>query len=310
MKKYVLSAVVTSLLVVPSVYAMDGGAAPAVEVEVPMIEVEVATVDVSTLDITHVICIDPVVEVDPSIPIEPLDPIDPAIAVDPSGVDIKVDGEHAVCEFPEHQIPVDENGDPKVFYCFGGMAGGELPSNTDGSLENQESIDGQGDVVRNTMDLASQSGVDVQLQSFDNIHPNFRNLMTDRGAGSLAASAAVDTNSPNPQLLNDEQREAVRGLRVDEESAKPRTGLGKLFSKFRKSPKSEVTLASATTTDKSLTSKLAEVDRMRDTALRIGDQKMLVQADQVERSLRAKASKVTTRKVASGKVAPVSTRTR
>ena len=64
MKKYVLSAVVTSLLV-PWAYAMDGGAAPAVEVEVevPAVETpaveevavdvgEVAPVDVTTLEVS------------------------------------------------------------------------------------------------------------------------------------------------------------------------------------------------------------------------------------------------------------------
>ncbi len=166
--------------------------------------------------------------------------------------------------------PVDDNGEPVVFQTFG-------------------NVDGGGEVEATSLD-------DAPIRSHGEIQPNFRGGITDRGAEALAASASAvvstdDSDAPNAQMLNDEQRGAVRGLRSDEESAKPRAGLGKLMAKFRK-PKSEVTMASGTA-DLALSSKLAEVDRMRDTALRTGDQKALAKADKLEKELRAKSGKVT-----------------
>jgi|GEM_PF-6200826 len=358
MKKYVLSAVVTGLLVVPSVYAMDGGAAPAVEIEVPAVEVEVVTddvaVDIGAIDEVKLDAVDAVVEVE--VQIETVDVSDdsgirflgaPESIDDVEGgavEDISVTGDDDAVRFKHFDVleasPVDEvdpnfvdsgaesgttfddNGhpiqvcnlgsiadgeltlecpvaaegeaaNPVLMYSFGGRAGGDLPPNTED---------------QNSVDLASQSGVGVEaqdnsnevlLRSHDNIQPNFRGGLTERGGESLAAAsgAAGDSDAPNPQLLNDEQRGAVRGLRSEKESSKPRSGMGKLFSKFRK-PKSEVILASATTTDKALSSKLAEIDRMRDTALRTGDQKALAKADKLEQALRAqsgKAMKIPTR---------------
>lgn len=349
MKKYVLSAVVTGLLVVPSAYAMDGGAAPAVEIEVPAVEVEVTTedvaVDTGAVDDVKLDAVDAVVEVEVQIESVEVgddseirflgDPesVDGAVVdeVDPNAIDLGTDGGITfddegnpiqVCyisvmadggeclEGPvviedgavdpalfdlasQSGTPVDENGEPVVMYTFGASEGGELPLAAAGPVEG-EAVD------PNAEELAAQSGVvndaegnsnEVPLRSLDNIQPNFRGGVTDRGHEALAASSTGDeSDAPHPQLLNDEQRVAVRGLRTEEESAKPRSGLGKLFSKFRK-PKSEVTLASATTTDKAFSAKLAEIDRMRDTALRIGDQKALAKADKAEKTLRAQAGK-------------------
>ena len=191
-------------------------------------------------------------------------------AVDPNLVDLT----------SESGSPVDENGRPVILYSFGNLDGGELPQSAP--------VEGNVEVT---------AAEDSPIRTHGDIQPNFRGGITDRGAEALAASASVvvlndDTDAPNPQLLNDEQRGAVRGLRADAESAKPRSGMSKLLSKFRK-PKAEVTLASATTTDKTLSAKLAEVDRMRDTALRTGDQKMLAKADKLEQELRAKSGQAT-----------------
>ncbi len=370
MKKYVLSAVVAGLLV-PMAYAMDGGAAPAVEVEVPAVDVEVeVAVDPQPVDESPVV--DPVAIED--VPVETVEVVvetdhirflgppeqapgvEDTVSVEhftelPEGAvekEIVVDGEVTLTEVEllnlasQSGIAVDDNGEPIVVCHFGGVF-------RDGVDENGEPVPvctlepvGGGAVDPNLVDLASESGTPVDenghpvvLYSFGNldggelpqsapvegnvngevtavedspirthgdIQPNFRGGIADRGAEALAASASIvvsndDTDATNPQLLNDEQRGAVRGLRSDAEPAKPRSGMSKLLSKFRK-PKAEVTLASATTTDKALSSKLAEVDRMRDTALRTGDQKMLAKADKLEKELRAKsgqAAKIPTR---------------
>ena len=310
MKKYVLSAVVAGLFV-PMAYAMDGGAAPAVEVEVPAVDVEVeVAVDPQPVDESPVV--DPVAIED--VPVETVEVVvetdhirflgppeqapgvEDTVSVEhftelPEGAvekEIVVDGEVTLTEAElidlasQSGTPVDESGNPVVFFSFGNADGGELPQSAP--------VEGSGEVEVTAVE-------DSHIRTHGDIQPNFRGGIADRGAEALAASASIvvsndDTDATNPQLLNDEQRGAVRGLRSDAEPAKPRSGMSKLLSKFRK-PKAEVTLASATTTDKALSSKLAEVDRMRDTALRTGDQKMLAKADKLEQELRAKAGKVT-----------------
>ena len=309
MKKYVLSAVVAGLFV-PMAYAMDGGAAPVVDVEVPTVEVEVdvavepqpvevsPVVDPVAIEDVQVEAIEITVETDH---IRFLGPPEPAPGVE-DGVTVEISADLAE-EAVEKEIitegdvtlteaelvdlasqsggPVDENGSPVVLYSFSNLEGGELPQSTP--------VEGGGGAVE-----------DSSLRSLNNIQPNFRGGIADHGTDALAASAslvapsddAFETDATHPQLLNDEQRGAVRGLRTEAEPVKSRSGLSKLLSKLRK-PKSDVTLASATTTDKALSSKLAEVDRMRDTALRTGDQKMLAKADKLEQELRAKAGKAT-----------------
>lgn len=318
MKKYVLSAVVAGLLV-PMAYAMDGGAAPAVDVEVPTVEVEVeVAVDQQPVDESPVV--DPVAIED--VPVETVEvlvetdqirflgPPEQAPGVEDGETvqiciemvdgtvekEIIAEGEVTLTEAELFDLasqsggPVDENGSPVVLYSFGNVDGGELPQSAP--------VEGNGEVEVTAVETTAVE--DSPLRSLDNIQPNFRGGITDRGAEALAASASIvvpnddayESDAPNPQMLNDEQRGAVRGLRTEAEPAKPRSGMSKLLSKFRK-PKAEVTLASATTTDKALSSKLAEVDRMRDTALRTGDQKMLAKADKLEQELRAKAGKAT-----------------
>ena len=222
-------------------------------------------------------------------------------AVDPNLVDLAsqsglaVDGNDKSVETEvidlsfqgEGSNEVDADGNPVIYY-FATASTGELPQNAPAG--------GSGEVEETAVEPTAIEDSPVRSLSGD-IQPNFRGGITDRGAEALAASSVGALANPEApaetQLLNDEQRGAVRGLRSDEEPVKPRSGMSKLLSKFRK-PKSEVTLASATTTtDKALSSKLAEVDRMRDTALRTGDQKMLAKADKLEKELRAKSGKVT-----------------
>ena len=327
MKKYVLSAVVTSLFV-PMAYAMDG-AAPAVEVEVPAVEITA----VEDLPVDDAVIEPIVVEA-----VDVLEDVDVGVRTLEVQVEVDVELKPEVCPGIDEAVlvgpPVDENGEPIEVNHFGGMLDkGEV---FDENGVPVESIGGtfdslgliyhpvEGEAVDpNMIDLASQSGIklgdtgepvvfqtfgngggeaevtsvdDAPIRSHGEIQPNFRGGITDRGAEALAASSSAvvatdDSDTPNAQLLNDEQRGAVRGLRSEEESAKPRAGLGKLMAKFRK-PKSHVTLASGTA-DLALSSKLAEVDRMRDTALRTGDQKALAKADKLEKELRAKSGKVT-----------------
>ncbi len=186
---------------------------------------------------------------------------------------------------------VDDNGNPAVF-DFAPATRGDLPQNAP--------VGGGGAVEATAVEDSPVRSLHSEIQ------PHYRSAITERGPAALAASASglladTDTNanasaSPStdaPQLLNDEQRGAVRGLRSDEEPVKPRSGMSRLLSKFRK-PKSEVIQASASaTTDTVLSSKLAEVDRLRDTALRTGDQKMLAKADKLEQELRAKSGQAT-----------------
>lgn len=249
-----------------------------------------------------------------------LAPVDlPEGAVEKITTDEMVEGE------PE--IAVCFEGDPSLMFRSGvavgeggeGVEGGEPIMYMFGAPVEGEPVAVEGgEVDPNLVDLASQSGVaidnlgegEVEVTAVEDtptrggdgeIQPHFRNFTAGPVGGGdvelMAASSggavASASDLADPQLLNDEQRGAVRGLRSEaEESTKTRSGLGKFMAKFRK-PKSEVTQASATVTDKSLSSKLAEIDRMRDTALRTGDQKALAKADKLEKELRAKAGTAT-----------------
>jgi hypothetical protein len=329
MKKCVLSAAVLGLLV-PAIYAMDGAAEPAVEIEVPAVETQVET------------------EVEVTIASEEV-PVD-ELKVDVEAVEVEAvplfEREHilvekdgvAVCELAPVDLPEGAvvEGEPEIAVCFEGdpslmfrsgvaveggegVVGGEPIMYMFGApIEGAPVTAEGGEVDPNLVDLASQSGVaidnlgegEVSVTAIEDsptrggdgeIQPHFRSLTAGPVGGGdvelMAASSggavASASDLADPQLLNDEQRGAVRGLRSEaEEPAKTRSGLGKIMAKFRK-PKSEVTQASATVTDKSMSSKLAEIDRMRDTALRTGDQKALAKADKLEKELRAKAGTAT-----------------
>lgn len=351
MKKCVLSAAVLGLLV-PAIYAMDGAAEPAVEIEVPAVETQVEAEVEVTVASEEV----PVEEV--KVDVEAVEvEIDPAVTfLAVEGVEGEVP-EVAVCEIlPVEKITTDEMleictlevavegepvecepvliecfvGDPSLMFRSGvavgeggeGIEGGEPVMFMFGApVECVEPVAVEEEAVDpNLVDLASQSGVsidnlsevegEVTVTAIEDsptrggdgeIQPHFRNFTAgpvDGGAPELLAASsggvtASASDLADPQLLNDEQRGAVRGLRSEaEEPAKTRSGLGKIMAKFRK-PKSEVTQASATVMDKSMSSKLAEIDRMRDTALRTGDQKALAKADKLEKELRAKAGTAT-----------------
>lgn len=237
-----------------------------------------------------------------------------------------VEGEAIDPRIFQSGLPLDENGEPVAFQTFGGgveggegtgevpvyyfMRGGELPQlGAPGEFVEGETVD------PNLVDLASQSGVafgdgsgevttgemttgdEVLVRNNGEIQPHFRSLSAAPagGGGDEALMSATGGNTDptadaEPQLLNDEQRGSVRGLRSEEAvtDAKPRNGISKLMAKFRK-PKAEVTQASHTEVDKTQAGQLAQVDRMRDTALRTGDQKMLTKADALEKQIRAKA---------------------
>ncbi len=237
-----------------------------------------------------------------------------------------VEGEAIDPRIFQSGLPLDENGEPVAFQTFGGgveggegtgevpvyyfMRGGELPQlGAPGEFVEGETVD------PNLVDLASQSGVafgdgsgevttgemttgdEVLVRNNGEIQPHFRSLSAAPagGGGDEALMSATGGNTDptadaEPQLLKDEQRGSVRGLRSEEAvtDAKPRNGISKLMAKFRK-PKAEVTQASHTEVDKTQAGQLAQVDRMRDTALRTGDQKMLTKADALEKQIRAKA---------------------
>ena len=316
MKKCVLSAAVLGLLV-PAIYAMDGAAEPAVEIEVPAVETQVEAEVEVTVASEEV----PVEEVAVDVEVE----IGPAVTfLTAEGVEGEVP-EVAVCDIlPVEKITTDEVVEFRTMEIIGeggdGVEGGEPIMYMFGApVEGGEPVAVEGEAVDpNLVDLASQSGVailgggegEVVVTAIEDsptrggdgeIQPHFRNFSAGPTGGGdvelMAASSGGMTASASdladPQLLNDEQRGAVRGLRSEaEEPAKTRSGLGKFMAKFRK-PKSEVTQASATVTDKSMSSKLAEIDRMRDTALRTGDQKALAKADKLEKELRAKAGTAT-----------------
>lgn len=293
------------------------------EVEVPAVEAgtdEVQPVDVGgeevklEVAVCDLLPVDPVVEVDGTVEKVTTDEMVEFRTMEVEG-EVNADGPKVVACFGDDPNLVDlasqsgiaegdGTGEPvhPIFYSFGAPAG---------AVDDAQPVEG-GAVDPNVVDLAAQSGVAVDDPAITarggdgEIQPYYRSLSGDGeqvhvmnfAAGGLAPGAADNaapvsaSNLAEPQLLNDEQRGAVRGLRSEEESTKSRSGLGKFMAKFRK-PKSEVTQASATVTDKSLSSKLAEVDRMRDTALRTGDQKALAKADKLEKELRAKAGTAT-----------------
>jgi len=322
MKKCVLSAAVLAMLV-PAVYAMDGAAEPVVEVEVPAVETQVE------VEVTVTAEEAPVEGEVPEVAICELQPAElPEGAVEKGVVDGTV--EIAVCFAPDGEIDPntvdlvekgeinDEPAHP-IMYMFG--APGVAVDDTQPS---------EGEAVDpNVVDLASQSGIALEARGGEGeIQPNFRNLDNGNGeqihvmnfaGGALNASLGSDNaaNLAAPQLLNDEQRGSLHVVRNDDrvnaeasvngsvkadsahhESTHRTSGLGKFMAKFR-TPKSEVIQASAATTasvhasaktDKVLAGKLAEVDRMRDTALRTGDRQALAKADKLEKELRAKAT--------------------
>lgn len=346
MKKCVLSAAVLGLLV-PAIYAMDGAAEPAVEIEVPAVETQVEAeveVTVASEEVpVEEVAVDVEVEIGPAVTFLPVEGVEgevPEVAICDIHPVEKITTDEMV-EFRTLEVTVDGEtveGEPEIAVCFegdpslmfrSGVAVGEGGEGVEGGepimfmfgapVEGGEPVAVEGEAVDpNLVDLASQSGVaidnlgegEVVVTAIEDsptrggdgeIQPHFRSLTSAPTGGSdvelMAASTGGVTASASdladPQLLNDEQRGAVRGLRSEaEESTKTRSGLGKFMAKFRK-PKSEVTQASATVTDKSMSSKLAEIDRMRDTALRTGDQKALAKADKLEKELRAKAGTAT-----------------
>lgn len=356
MKKCVLSAAVLGLLV-PAIYAMDGAAEPAVEIEVPAVETQVEAeveVTVASEEVpVEEVAVDVEVEIGPAVTFLPVEGVEgevPEVAICDIHPVEKITTDEMV-EFRTLEVTVDGEtveGEPEIAVCFegdpslmfrSGVAVGEGGEGVEGGepimfmfgapVEGGEPVAVEGEAVDpNLVDLASQSGVaidnlgegEVVVTAIEDsptrggdgeIQPHFRSLTSapDGGdqvpvnnfAGGLSGGIESQSGAPvasasdlaDPQLLNDEQRGAVRGLRSEaEESTKTRSGLGKFMAKFRKS-KSEVTQASATVTDKSMSSKLAEIDRMRDTALRTGDQKALAKADKLEKELRAKAGTAT-----------------
>lgn len=295
--------------------------------EVPVDEVKV---EVEAVEVNDVVTFLPVEGVEGEVPevavcdIHPVEKITTDEMVEYRTLEVAVEGEPVEGE-PE--IAVCFEGDPSLMFRTGvavgeggeGIEGGEPIMYMFGAPVEGEPVAVEGgEVDPNLVDLASQSGIaidnlgegevtvtaveDTPTRGGDGeIQPHFRNFTAGPVGGGdvelMAASSggavASASDLADPQLLNDEQRGAVRGLRSEaEESTKTRSGLGKFMAKFRK-PKSEVTQASATVTDKSLSSKLAEIDRMRDTALRTGDQKALAKADKLEKELRAKAGTAT-----------------
>jgi hypothetical protein len=298
--------------------------------EVPADEVKV---EVEAVEVNDVVTFLPVEGEVPEVAICDIHPVDlPEGAVEKITTDemVTVEGEPeiAVCFEGDPSlmfrsgVAVGEGGEgveggEPIMYMFGAPVEG-VPETAQG-----------GEVDPKLVDLASQSGVafdnhgegEVTVTAIEDsptrggegeIQPYYRSLtgsldgggepiVVNNFAGGLSGGIESQSGAPlttasdlaDPQLLNDEQRGAVRGLRSEaEESTKTRSGLGKFMAKFRK-PKSEVTQASATVTDKSMSSKLAEIDRMRDTALRTGDQKALAKADKLEKELRAKAGTAT-----------------
>jgi len=300
--------------------------------EVPAEEVKVDVEAVEVNDVVTFLPVEGVEGEVPEVAICDIHPVEKITTdemVEFRTLEVAVDGEPVEGE-PE--IAVCYEGDPSLMFRSG-VAVGEGGEGVEGEpimymfgapVEGGEPVAVEGEAVDpNLVDLASQSGIAIDDKAIDGevtvtaiedsptrggdgeIQPHFRSLSGDgeqvhvmNFAGGLAPGAADNTapvsasNLADPQLLNDEQRGAVRGLRSEEESTKSRSGLGKFMAKFRK-PKSEVTQASATVTDKSMSSKLAEIDRMRDTALRTGDQKALAKADKLEKELRAKAGTAT-----------------
>ncbi len=259
MKKCVLSAAVLGLLV-PAIYAMDGAAEPAVEIEVPAVETQVEAEVEVTVASEEVPAEEVAVEVEPLVEFE-------RVIVEHDGV--------AVCELePVEKITTDEmvEGEPEIAVCFegdpslmfrSGVAVGEGGEGVEGGepimymfgapVEGGEPVAVEGEAVDpNLVDLASQSGVaidnlgggegEVVVTAIEDsptrggdgeIQPHFRNFSAGPVGGGdvelMAASSGGVTASASdladPQLLNDEQRGAVRGLRSEaEEPAKTRSG--------------------------------------------------------------------------------------
>ena len=282
MKKLLLSAVVTSLFV-PMAYAMDHGAAPAIEVELPAVAepaVDAVPVDLVPVDFVLEPPVgggdDAQLDLPKDLPV-PGDDFDPGMT--------QRDG---------HGIFSVDPDDPSVVICyFGGVVTEELDENGEPivaceDFPGHQPVDGE-DSDPVAWSLMSLSGV-----SDDGDSPirAFSSGVAHRGAEAHSASSAGGgDDAPNPQQLGDEQRGAVRPLRTDSEPAQPQHGVGKFLAKFH-APQPEVTQVSATTTDHALPAKRADIDRMRDTALRTGDQKLLTKADKLEQELRAKPSRM------------------
>lgn len=338
MKKFVLSAVITGLLG-PLAYAMDGGAAPAVEVELPavvdvpveidlpaVVELPAVEVDIPAID-TPVVDTPAVDEVEipefVALPCEREFPCrehgNPEVSFCPVGLGFgreganpfDKNGDTVECfQLVIHEMPLDdngllidedvdpdsedENGDSVMFYSFSSAAGGELPSQAYRGL-NHSSED-----PSEAADNRSEEGTAIRNLMSSGLLPNFRGGVSEREPELPAARSQGDAHAAAPQLVNAGQRgaersaehRAERSLRAGEESAAPRSGIGRLFAKFHRS-ELEVTQASAIATDTALSSQLAGIDRLRDTALRTGDQKLLARADKLEQELRAKSGQGT-----------------
>ena len=318
MNKSVLSVVVTGLLV-PMVQAMDGG--PPVEVELPEVAVPHVEVELPTVEVEL-----PTVEVELPAVVELPEVADQAVenAGDPVPVELPIDSEFSGPENENavgHRFlnslglggPFAERGRPDA---LADEPGTPLPVEALADAEHPVIYSAFSAAAENRSEAAdNRPEVGASIREFlgGGLLPNFRGGVAERGPEiPVDRSALEETPAAIPLLINNGQRgaersaehraerslqrgdehRAERSVRSGEESDRPRTAIGRFFSRTRPS-ESEVTPASAIATDTALSSQLAGIDRLRDTALRTGDQKLLDKADRLEQELRAKSGHVT-----------------
>ena len=295
MKKFVLSAVITGLLG-PLACAMDGGGAPPVEVELPEVaapaaEAAVLGVEVPEVEVPEVEFVGDPIEVDL--------PVDSGFPAPEHGNAV----EHVPPEGPglggEITQQIGESGKPDSVGVVP-EARLRLVDGDDDSPQIYSALSSSTEIQPQAAEQRSDVGTSIREMLGGGLLPNFRSGVTDRGPEIPAARSVGEAHAANPQRINEGQRgaersaehRAERSLRSDDESTAPRSGIGRFFAKFHR-PESEVTPASAPGIDKALTSQLAGIDRLRDTALRSGDQKLLAKADKLEQELRARSGQGT-----------------
>jgi hypothetical protein len=121
----------------------------------------------------------------------------------------------------------------------------------------------------------------LQSRGGDEIAPNQRNLEMMSATGGVA----VDQTSRGSLQLADEQRGQVRFFHDGAEKSKQPGFFAKLMGK--KAPRA----MPVSQTDRTYAKELAEIDGMRDKAVRTGDRALLAQADQKEAKLKAARTK-------------------
>lgn len=132
----------------------------------------------------------------------------------------------------------------------------------------------------------------IQHEPGENLRGNDQELMMNTMALGLPGLGDNRINL-NAFGLFGEHRDSMRLAREGQTVTTRKVGLLHLFGKNKS--KSEATVRTVSTTERARAQKMAEIDKLRDEALKTGDRAKLAQADKLEAQLNAAPAKATSK---------------